>query len=332
MNGNQVQEESFGAVEFRNYTAGAGKTIYASMVVDHLRIRAKRQKENIGVACIYLNHKDAGNQTPDKLLSGLWRQLVRGRDIGSLAKEIYEEHFEERTPPLSEEVVQVLRSSFNHFSKIYFIVDAVHEYPEDKRNFDIRAREEDLQIYVDTQIDLSPRLSKHVHPQHSLRGDIHDKINSGTVDGMFLLAKLHIESLSTKNTITGVREALKHLPKNLHDSYDIAMQRIEAQNEEDRKTAHSALTWVANAKRPLTVSEITVALAIEPDAQRLDEDNILDIEIILAVCAGLVIADEELDVVRLVHYTTQEYLDSIQAEQFPDAHTDTKESSHNALR
>ncbi|KAF7365804.1 ANK-REP-REGION domain-containing protein [Mycena venus] len=112
---------------------GAGKTILASMVVDHLRIRAKRQKENIGVACIYLNHKDAGNQTPDKLLSGLWRQLVRGRDIGSLAKEIYEEHFEERTPPLSEEVVQVLRSSFDHFSKIYFIVDAVDEYPEDKR-------------------------------------------------------------------------------------------------------------------------------------------------------------------------------------------------------
>ncbi|KAF7365803.1 hypothetical protein MVEN_00454400 [Mycena venus] len=105
----------------------------------------------------------------------------------------------------------------------------------------------------------------------------------------FLLAKLHIESLSTKNTITGVREALKHLPKNLHDSYDIVMQRIEAQNEEDRKTARSALTWVANAKRSLTVSEITVALAIEPDAQRLDEDNILDIGIILAVCAGLVI-------------------------------------------
>jgi hypothetical protein len=49
---------------------------------------------------------------------------------------------------------------------------------------------------------------------------------------------------------------------------------------------------------------------------------VLDIEIILAVCAGLVIADEKLSVVRLVHHTTQEYLDSIQAERFPDAQTE----------
>ncbi|KAF7344743.1 Ankyrin repeat domain-containing protein [Mycena venus] len=100
------------------------------------------------------------------------------------------------------------------------------------------------------------------------------------------------------------------------------MQRIEAQTEEDRKTARSALTWVANAKRPLTISEITVALSIEPGARQLDEDNILDIDIILVVCAGLVIVDEQRSVVRLVHYTAQEYFDNIQAERFPDAQTD----------
>ncbi|KAF7365791.1 ANK-REP-REGION domain-containing protein [Mycena venus] len=336
---------------------GAGKTILASMVVDHLRVRAKSQKENIAIACIYLNHKEAASQTPDKLLSGIWRQLVRNKDVGSLAKDIYNEHLEERTPPLFEEVVKVLCSSFTQFSRIYIIVAAVDEYPEDKRwillrhlaemcssvnlmitsrphilpqpitfptlkTLDIRPTEEDLQRYIDGQIDLSPRLSKHVHKQPALREDIHSKINSLTVDGMFLLAKLHIESLSNKNTIAAVREALKNLPKNIRDSYEIAMERIEAQSEEDRKTARSALTWITNAQRPLTVSEITAALAIEPGTRRLDEDNIPDVEIILAVCAGLVIVDEELDVVRLVHYTTQEYLDSIQAEQFPDAETE----------
>ncbi|KAJ6568602.1 ankyrin repeat-containing domain protein [Mycena capillaripes] len=355
---------------FQEWESGSERILWCrgirtSMVVDHLRARAKSQKEHIGVACIYLNHKEAGTQTPDKLLSGIWSQLVRDKDVGTLAKEIYEEHLKERTPPSTEEVVQVLRSSLPHFSKIYLIVDAVDEYPEDKRwillrhlaemcnnvdlmitsrphilpqstsfhtfeTLDIRPTEEDLRRYVEGQIDSSPRLSKHVHKQPSLREDIHLKINDHTVDGMqltniiarFLLAKLHIESLSTKNTITAVREALKNLPKNLHDSYDIAMQRIKAQNDEDQTTAHSVLTWVANAKRPLSVSEITVALAIEPGARQLDEENSLDIEIILAVCAGLVIVDEELDVVRLVHYTTQEYLDSIKAEQFPNAQTE----------
>jgi ankyrin repeat protein len=116
-----------------------------------------------------------------------------------------------------------------------------------------------------------------------------------------------------------VREALKSLPKSLHDSYDNAMKRIKEQNEEDQHIAHSALTWTVNAKRPLTVEELQVALAVEPGAQQLDDDNFLDIEIILGVCAGLVIVDEKLSVVRLVHYTTQEYFDGIQEQQFPDA-------------
>jgi hypothetical protein len=115
---------------------------------------------------------------------------------------------------------------------------------------------------------------------------------------------------------------LKEPPKDLYDSYDIAMQQIEAQNEDNRKTAHSTIIWVTNAKRPLTVSELTVALAIKPGARRLNEDYLLDIETILAVCMGLVIVDENLKVVRLVHYTTQQYFDSIQALLFPDAQTE----------
>jgi hypothetical protein len=137
----------------------------------------------------------------------------------------------------------------------------------------------------------------------------------------FLLAKLHLESLAAKPTIKAIRDTLKHLPKGLSDTYDIVMLRIDGQSEEDRKVAHSALTWVANAKRPLTIEELRTALAIEPDARQLDKDNLMDIAIILAACAGLVIIDKRYSIVRLVHYTTQEYLDKIQAEKFPDAQT-----------
>jgi hypothetical protein len=90
---------------------------------------------------------------------------------------------------------------------------------------------------------------------------------------------------------------LKNLPKNLNDSYDIAMQRIETQNEEDRKTARSALIWVTNAKRPLTVLELQVALAVELGTKCLDNNNLLDIDIILSVCAGLVVVLEQHSVV-----------------------------------
>ncbi|KAJ7117114.1 hypothetical protein C8R44DRAFT_626942, partial [Mycena epipterygia] len=137
----------------------------------------------------------------------------------------------------------------------------------------------------------------------------------------FLLAKLHIDSLTTKNTIKAVKEALQQLPKDLRHTYDEAMERIDHQGEDDRQLAHLTLTWVANAKRPLSVGELQEALAIEPDAMDLDPENLLDISIILSVCAGLVIVDKTASVVRLTHYTTQDYLDSIQSQRFPNAQT-----------
>ncbi|KAJ7117103.1 ankyrin repeat-containing domain protein, partial [Mycena epipterygia] len=137
----------------------------------------------------------------------------------------------------------------------------------------------------------------------------------------FLLAKLHIDSLTTRNTIKAVKEALHQLPKDLRHTYEEAMERIDHQGEDDRQLAHLTLTWVANEKRPLAVGELQEALAIEPNATDLDCDNLLDISIILSVCASLVIVDETASVVRLIHYTTQDYLDSIQSQRFPDAQT-----------
>ncbi|KAJ7362215.1 hypothetical protein DFH08DRAFT_799268 [Mycena albidolilacea] len=325
------------------FTAGAGKTVLVSMVVDHLSA-AFRNNKDIGVACIYLNHKEADQQSPLKIL----------------AENLYKQHWEKGTVPSLQEVADILSSSLKEFSQVFIVIDAIDEYPEDQRfillkhlaeqmglclsvnlmvtsrphvpagptlpnveTLEIGAMPEDIQNFVNRQIDLSPHLYKHVQRQPKLREDIHSKISSKSVDGMFLLAKLHIDSLSTKNTIREVREALNALPESLYGSYDIAIQRIDAQSDADRRTAHSAITWVTNAKRPLTVEELQVALAVKPGMRKLDEEeDLTDIDIILSVCAGLVIVDRESSVVRLVHYTTQEYLDSIQALLFPDAQTE----------
>ncbi|KAJ7239492.1 hypothetical protein C8J57DRAFT_975907, partial [Mycena rebaudengoi] len=97
---------------------------------------------------------------------------------------------------------------------------------------------------------------------------------------------------------------------------------IEDQDEESRKMARSTLIWVANLKRPSKILELQTALAVEPGAKSLHEDNILEFKIILSVCAGLFIVDKQLSVGRLVHYTIQEYLDRIQPQHFPDVETE----------
>ncbi|KAJ7818837.1 hypothetical protein B0H14DRAFT_1361953 [Mycena olivaceomarginata] len=102
------------------------------------------------------------------------------------------------------------------------------------------------------------------------------------------------------------------------------MTRINAQGEDDKKIARSTLTWVVNARRPLTSLELCVALAIEPETKELDNDNMTRIGIIISVCAGLVIVEEHSSLVRLVHFTAQSYLDRIQTEK--DAHFEITQS------
>ncbi|KAJ7895438.1 hypothetical protein B0H13DRAFT_1495630, partial [Mycena leptocephala] len=104
--------------------------------------------------------------------------------------------------------------------------------------------------------------------------------------------------------------------------YKEVMQRINQQSEDDKKFAHSALAWISNAKRLLRVSELREALAVEQGTSGLDPENLLNMTIVLSVCAGLVVIDPAEDVVRLVHYTTEDYLNHTQEIHFPTAHTD----------
>jgi hypothetical protein len=156
------------------------------MVVDHLS--AEYAGRNVGVACVYLNHKEADTQTPVRLLSGLWRQLVIGRDVSPLAKRLYQIHHEKGTTPSLGESSEVLRTIIENYSKVFIVVDAVDEYPELQRRtllqhltanqpivnlmvtsrphissdsltlsnleiLDIRAKTEDIREYVNTQIE-----------------------------------------------------------------------------------------------------------------------------------------------------------------------------------
>ncbi|KAJ7210937.1 ankyrin repeat domain-containing protein [Mycena rebaudengoi] len=285
---------------------GAGKTVLSSIITEYLR--SKFPIGNIGVACAYLNHKETEIQSPENILAGLWRQLIFGKPLpsGSTAHRLYTRHYEKCS---LEEMHTVLHSLVVEYSKVYFIIDALDEYPELWRHtllkylaglqpklnllltsrphvepetffpntpsLEIRATEEDICHYVEAQIQDSHRLSKYVQSHPELRQEIETKIIS-KVDGMFLLAKLHLDSILTKHTVKAIRI------------------------------------------RPLSVAELLDAIAIEPDTKSLDREGVVEIVVVLSVCAGLVIVDQD-GTVRLIHYTTQKYLDGVQPSIFPFA-------------
>ncbi|KAF2791757.1 ankyrin [Melanomma pulvis-pyrius CBS 109.77] len=337
---------------------GAGKTMMAAIAVDHLHNAV--QTPDVGIAYLYCNYKRQAEQTTANMLAAILKQLVQDRpSIAQPLSNLYDLHQVRRTRLSLMETLTALQSVLANYSKVYVVIDALDECPErdgtrsqllrhcrnlqgqtdlrlmatsrhisdiveefkDMPQVEVRASNADVKRYVVGRID---ELPKFVRRDGDLQELIQNKIVE-MVDGMFLLARLHVDSLVDKRTKTKVISALNNLSKGsgaLDDAYSEAIVRIDGQLQDDRILAKKVLSWISYAQRPLTTGELCQALAVESGDEELDLDNILDVEAILSVCAGLVTVDEESQVIGLVHYTTQDYLEGVREKWNPDAQYD----------
>ena len=138
----------------------------------------------------------------------------------------------------------------------------------------------------------------------------------------FLLAVLHIEFLASHLNKAQIRSALQKLPQELEDTYQEALQRIVRQGQPSLEMAYQVLSWISYAYRPLTVEELRCALAVTPGRSTFDEDTMTPESSLVSVCAGLVAVDPQSRIIRLVHYTTQEFFEKIRDSIFHDARRD----------
>jgi hypothetical protein len=142
--------------------------------------------------------------------------------------------------------------------------------------------------------------------------------------GRFLLAHLHLNSLRGKWSPKAIRTALEKLPSGSRaydETYTAAMERIEGQVD-SKELAKRVLSWIICAKRLLSATELQHALAVEVGEPKLDNDNLPQVEDMVSVCEGLVTVDEESNIIRLVHYTMQEYFKRSQKRWFVNTESD----------
>ncbi|KAK4163274.1 hypothetical protein QBC43DRAFT_301253 [Cladorrhinum sp. PSN259] len=325
---------------------GAGKTILTAIAVDDLTTRFETDK-SIGIAYIYCNFRQHDQQNAEDLIASLLKQLAQRRpSLPDVVKSLYDKHKNKGMRPSLDEVSQALCTVATTFARIFIIVDALDEcqttgscrtkflselfqlrarcganlfatsrfIPEISEKFqnsvllEIRAKEQDVQGYVKANLSHLPSF---VGRSLALQEEIMTKIINAT-DGMFLLANLYLNSLAGKRSPKALRAALSRLPSGseAYDyAYNEAMERIEGQLSDQEELAKQVLAWITCAKRPLTILELQHALAVEIGQLELDEENLLDVEDIVSVCAGLVTIDEESAIIRLVHYTTQKYFE-----------------------
>lgn len=145
------------------------------------------------------------------------------------------------------------------------------------------------------------------------------------------MAKIYLDTLVDKVTITDVSEAVSQLPKQvsgsgedkrlkvLNQAYESAWERINGQKEGFRSIATRVLAWISFAKRPLSTKELQHALAVKIGTDVFHKDAIPQVQDMVSFCAGLVTVDERSRVIRLVHYTTQEFFDRKKSDWFPNA-------------
>ena len=141
----------------------------------------------------------------------------------------------------------------------------------------------------------------------------------------FLLVRLTFDSLVGHKNLKAIKDTLGKLSegaRSLDSAYDDAMKRIKAQHPDDRDLAERTLLWITQGQRLLSVAEIQQAIAIELGNSDLDPDSTVHCDDIISACTGLVTRGRDSrdhEILRLVHYTTQEYLERTKTKHFPEA-------------
>ena len=339
---------------------GVGKTIITSVVVDH--ITEKSLGRNIAIVYIYCDYTNPLTFSVINLLGSIVRQLIvqtTNAQMVSQLKTTLEQAAKNRH--LTEREFSVWITDLSRtFDVVYTFVDALDECPEISRDGlltwiqqhklgnmrifltsrfnvevtawiprvmkkEVEATSRDITAFVESKIRRSLRLTKFTAEDPHLKQYITESIIC-QADGMFLLAGLQIESLSSQISIRGVRCALERLPTDLFTMYDQTIERIREQSKENAELGLKVLSFIFTAARPLYVDELRHALAIRAGDATLDTESLIDSEILLSVTAGLVsICDGgayEDDFFEFVHHTLQEYLTAEQGRLFPNSQLD----------
>ncbi|KAK7511260.1 uncharacterized protein IWZ02DRAFT_494485 [Phyllosticta citriasiana] len=300
---------------------GAGKSVLASIVTEHLQEwvqRSENAPKRAAVACLYLSYKE--NPKLTELLGSILRQFESkstfiDSDVRSLFKE-YRQHGHSFRPLQLKDIERLL-SQMAKSRQMYIVVDAMDECERDVRyalmgslqsigegvkilvtsrvlaqqvdlqhgfiEQEIEAHDDDMQDYIDQVIQ------KHGMLQEFSKV-IKDQVpqRSGK---MFLIAQLHMNALTEVEAPNDVKRVLKTLPDSISGSYDDTITRIR------QKLQH--------------------ALASREVTTEIQEGDLIPESDIASHGHGLIVigADKR---VHFLHYSTQEYLDKNKTKLFPD--------------
>lgn len=147
----------------------------------------------------------------------------------------------------------------------------------------------DINLFIDVHIS---RFAEATH----LLDDLQDRIRAKIINqsrGMFQWVKLVIEQLEFKvkdGNEEKIMEVLEQFPLELNGAYQTTINRLSLTPAHNKKQAMVALKWLACARRPLTLHELSLAIRLH---EKLESPTKPETEIIEKILDDTAREDEE---------------------------------------
>ncbi|KAF6845523.1 hypothetical protein CMUS01_00098 [Colletotrichum musicola] len=175
---------------------------------------------------------------------------------------------------------------------------------ESDKEMVVEATPDDIKLYVEARItednDLSRLTWEGLDDDPAFMENICNVVIE-KAQGMFLLAKMHMDYLSEQHFLGDFRVALGKLPDSREKAFDAALQRIQRQGDFERRVAWHVLSWVAFSAQPVTVDEVRHAFAVERQTGVLNDEYLPSKDLLTSSCAGVVVIDKESGQLRPIH-------------------------------
>ncbi|KAK5207297.1 hypothetical protein LTR41_006866 [Exophiala xenobiotica] len=161
---------------------------------------------------------------------------------------------------------------------------------------------QDIEAVIRQSVEATPRL-------HSLKDKVISALVAGA-DGMFLWPELMLATLKRARNRNAIEKMLANLPVGLREVYEHILVSIgNSLSKEDLQYRRAIFSWVTTAARPMTLAELSVALAIQTGSKALDEGEIiLRLENDIRELCGPMLTITEGKTVQVVHMSVRDML------------------------
>ena len=328
---------------------GVGKSVFMASVVMQLK-QLHASDPGVGVASAYCSFEHP-HQSTLTLLSHILQQIVRSSvGVSKELMNVYESHLRNGTRFHLNDVLGLLNHCASQLDQMFVLVDALDEsdtptasavvsnllrirphvkllttsrcqsaFPTPSnvylRQLELRPSKDEISHYVKMRLEQE-------HFQCDAVGKRKDLCNlivlgvTDRSDGIFLLAKLHLDAIAKKPREKDIRLVLESLPSDLTLMYASALSRIDSEYKE---LANHAFAWITHAAEPVTVYRLQYALALDDsNGMAVDEADFWPIDFIMKTCGGLLRLNAD-ETISLVHYTLREFLMAHLSKTFPRA-------------